>query len=289
MMSNKTSQIIPSESIHTLTEEVLMIQLTKYAGLSSMILYLYYYVTTLDTEFSVMLTSRHGIGKLLFYTLRYLTLFSTLYTNIAPFFPNQSYEMLAILCSSSSDCVLQLRIWYYTAITVVILRQGAVNMILGPGINEFICANKTPNHSLNGSIIVKLVDEGIMLALALNKGFKNMKQYGGRGIASNLTTLLVKDSVFYFLVLFSNYLVIELFLGLGGYKYVEIPVSISLSIGSIISQHLLVNVRMQASNSLELRLEPMSNIDETQPFSRGGLEFNARTQSSTSLNYRATV
>ena len=75
-----------------------------------------------------------------------------------------------------------------------------VNIILGPGINEFICANKAPNHSLNGSIIVKLVDEGIMLALALNKGFKNMKQYGGRGIASNLTTLLVKDSVFYFLV-----------------------------------------------------------------------------------------
>ena len=73
-------------------------------------------------------------------------------------------------------------------------------MILGPGINEFICANKTPNHSLNGSIIVKLVDEGIMLALALNKGFKNMKQYGGRGIASNLITLLVKDSVFYFRV-----------------------------------------------------------------------------------------
>ena len=75
-----------------------------------------------------------------------------------------------------------------------------VNIILGPGINEFICANKAPNHSLNGSIIVKLVDEGIMLALALNKGFKNMKQYGGRGIANNLITLLVKDSVFYFRV-----------------------------------------------------------------------------------------
>ena len=73
------------------------------------------------------------------------------------------------------------------------------------------------------------------------------------------------------------------------YKYVEVLVGITLSIGSIISQNLLVNVRMQASNSLELRLEPMSNLDETQPFSRGELEFNAGTQSSTSLNYRATV
>ena len=49
-------------------------------------------------------------------------------------------------------------------------------------------------------LIPKLITEGIMFVLALRVGFKNMRQNRGIEMPNYLFDLLVKDSIFYFVV-----------------------------------------------------------------------------------------
>ena len=53
-------------------------------------------------------------------------------------------------------------------------------------------------------LIPKPITEGIMLVLALRIGFKNMRQNRGIEISNSLFNLLVKDSIFYFVVYVIN-------------------------------------------------------------------------------------
>ena len=50
----------------------------------------------------------------------------------------------------------------------------------------------------NKVFIPHLLVEGIMFALALRVGVKNMRQNGGIEMSNSLCNLLVKDSIFYF-------------------------------------------------------------------------------------------
>ena len=49
-------------------------------------------------------------------------------------------------------------------------------------------------------LILKSISEGIMLVLALRVGIKNTRQDKGIEISNSLFNLLVKDSIFYFVV-----------------------------------------------------------------------------------------
>ena len=52
----------------------------------------------------------------------------------------------------------------------------------------------------NKILILKSISEGIMLVLALRVGIKNTRQDKGIEISNSLFNLLVKDSIFYFVV-----------------------------------------------------------------------------------------
>ncbi|PAV16648.1 hypothetical protein PNOK_0826800 [Pyrrhoderma noxium] len=104
-------------------------------------------------------------------------------------------------------------------------------------------------------LIPKPITEGIMLVLALRIGFKNMRQNRGIEISNSLFNLLVKDSIFYFVVIFSLYLFQQLFWSLNGPEVFETPGSVSFAIGSALSQHLLVNIRIQASKRERMETE----------------------------------
>ena len=52
----------------------------------------------------------------------------------------------------------------------------------------------------NKILILKSISEGIMLVLALRVGIRNMRQNRGIEMPNYLFDLLVKDSIFYFVV-----------------------------------------------------------------------------------------
>ncbi|PAV16647.1 hypothetical protein PNOK_0826700 [Pyrrhoderma noxium] len=72
-------------------------RLGNYINLSSLVLYLYYYITTLDSEISVMWNAGFGLGKLLFYSLRYFSLLYVISTNIELYLANVSAETLVFI------------------------------------------------------------------------------------------------------------------------------------------------------------------------------------------------
>ena len=53
-------------------------------------------------------------------------------------------------------------------------------------------------------LIPKLITEGIMFMLALRVGVKNIRQNRGIEMPNSLFNLLVKDSIFYFVVYVIN-------------------------------------------------------------------------------------
>ena len=52
----------------------------------------------------------------------------------------------------------------------------------------------------NKILIFKLVNEGIMLILALCVGVKNLRKNGGIKISDSLDNLLVRDAIYHFVV-----------------------------------------------------------------------------------------
>ena len=71
---------------------------------------------------------------------------------------------------------------------------------LGPGVDMYICEGSTLPAVYDKIWVAKLVNEALMFLLALWQGIQSLKQYEGMGAASRLMTLLVKDSILYFLV-----------------------------------------------------------------------------------------
>lgn len=73
-------------------------------------------------------------------------------------------------------------------------------VIFGPGEVVLNCNGRMIPPINDKILITKLINEGIVLILALRKGIVNMREYSGRWTRSKLTALLVKDSALYFLV-----------------------------------------------------------------------------------------
>ncbi|PAV16677.1 hypothetical protein PNOK_0829700 [Pyrrhoderma noxium] len=162
-------------------KEIYLIQLGSYISLSSLVLYLYYYVTTLDSEFSVMWVARFGIGKFLFYSILHLAL---RYVH---------------------------KYW--------------------------------------------LIVEAITIVLALHVGIQNIRKGGGSGRTNHLLHILVKNSIFQFVVIFSLSLVCQLVWSLADQEYSDLPAALSLSIGSALNQHLLIDIRVQASKERRIKTD----------------------------------
>ncbi|PAV16680.1 hypothetical protein PNOK_0830000 [Pyrrhoderma noxium] len=146
-------------------------------------------------------------------------------------------------------------------------------VIFGPGENMFICNGGTIPPIYDKIWIAKLINEGIMFILALRKGIINMREYNGRWSGSKLTALLVKDSALYFLVVCAFCLLSQLVWAIAGSRYIEVPVGISLTVGSIMSQHLLINIRKHASKKMGSVIDE-SWVTET-TFEIGGTQLYA--------------
>ncbi|EJD04655.1 uncharacterized protein FOMMEDRAFT_155824 [Fomitiporia mediterranea MF3/22] len=85
-----------------------------------------------------------------------------------------------------------------------------------------------------------LLNEALLVSLALIKWFQNLKVHGVQDSAMND---MVKDSVLYFFATFPFLLFILLTWTFGGTLFLELPVGFAVVMGSIMSQRLLVNVR----------------------------------------------
>ncbi|OCB90483.1 hypothetical protein A7U60_g2274 [Sanghuangporus baumii] len=262
-------------------EFVQIVQLVKLFSLSSMVLYIYNYFLTLDSEVSVMWRAGQGIGKTLYFVLRYCTLFSTVcmctllldsyhyrtLTTCTGSARNIFYWVSAVVIALATDSMIASFATFLTIILrgdegqyIFVTVHAIIYLLnsflpysekmtyLGPGADMYICEGSTLPPVYDKIWVAKLANEALMFLLALHKGIQSLKQYKGMGAASQLMVLLVKDSILYFLVVFAFCLMSQLVWTYAGQHYVELSIGLTLAVGSIMSQHLLVNVRMQVTD-----------------------------------------
>ncbi|PAV16673.1 hypothetical protein PNOK_0829300 [Pyrrhoderma noxium] len=139
-------------------------------------------------------------------------------------------RILALFITTS--VILTANFAYFLA--VILSKEEVVPGNLGSAADEFMC------YTIN-------------LPPIYTKGYSTMRKCNDKknGIVNRLTVLLVKDSALYFFVVLVLYLISQLVWIIAGEFYLELPIGISLGMGSILSQHLLVNIRIQASERPE--------------------------------------
>ncbi|KAH8111211.1 hypothetical protein DFH11DRAFT_1513402, partial [Phellopilus nigrolimitatus] len=88
-----------------------------------------------------------------------------------------------------------------------------------------------------------LLHEALLFGLALYKGIETMVTHGEKGSMNRITIFLVRDSMMYFFMVFMTFLASQLIWAVGGENYIELPVCLEISMVSIMSQRLLLNIR----------------------------------------------
>ncbi|KAH8115218.1 hypothetical protein DFH11DRAFT_91379 [Phellopilus nigrolimitatus] len=292
-------------------------QLTKMLSLASMALYIYYFLSSLDHEVRYMWTARLGAGKILYFALRYYSLFAITYLNISKLQVQYDHEKrvlslcfqfssflrqllncirwtkfqyaTAIIISLLSDSTLILRIYamYNNSKRVLLLlittlcatntstivittimaeKESIFPAVFGSGVDMHMCVNVAIPGVFKFAWVAKLGHEALLCSFALYKGIQNFKRE--RGPADRLMAQLVKDSVLYFFMVFSIYLLSELVWITLGDNYTEAPIGFAMATVTIMCQGLLVHIRQQSLKrafcitSAEIAWAPVATVDE---------------------------
>ncbi|EJD04631.1 uncharacterized protein FOMMEDRAFT_146476 [Fomitiporia mediterranea MF3/22] len=259
--------------VQTLEHDIYIIQLTKLMSVSSMTLYLYDFLLTHDDEVLFMWKAGFGLGKVVYFSVRYLTLFVMLFINIMLFLPQVSDEVClswirfhwvtGVLIGFLTEIPLVLRIYALynknkqilalivtcliatalsmLSISACIMRTEGANWItLGAGSDMHMCVPTDVGNLYKVFWIPLLLDEFLLLCLALLKWYQNLTVHGIQAAATNE---MVKDSMLYFGTTFSFFLFSHLTWVIGGPLYIELPVGFAITMGGIMSQRLLLNIR----------------------------------------------
>ncbi|KAI0826702.1 hypothetical protein BC628DRAFT_1319920 [Trametes gibbosa] len=232
------------------------IEKTRYAELSSTVIILFDHVLTLDQE-----RTNWSLGKILFLVNRYYALCIVI---CLAWFKWQGWT--GVITFIIAELILQLRLYalYFrdkrvlacmalvclgTAASsayvmgVALNRVGAIAMILPHKRSTACVPTQLPDH-FYAFWIPMLVSESILCGLALLRGFKayspgvNMFQNGKR-----IIEILVRDSLFYFVIIFATYLINTILFFTRPDSEVEIPIGFAVALSVVLSNRLCLNVR----------------------------------------------
>ncbi|KAH8111197.1 hypothetical protein DFH11DRAFT_648500 [Phellopilus nigrolimitatus] len=264
------------EEVATLAQAFRIIQWTKLSNLSALAFLSYDFILTFNDEISLMWNATLGAGKVLFFTVRYFTLFSVIFINIVLFLPEASPEvriswirfqwLAGTFIGNLAELTLQLRIYalynknrkilillvtsfsttFIAMLTLsikVMLHEHASFDNFGSGQDMHMCVPIALSSYFRELWIPLLLHEALLFGLALYKGIETMVTHGEKGSMNRITIFLVRDSMMYFFMVFMTFLASQLIWAVGGENYIELPVCLAISMVSIMSQRLLLNIR----------------------------------------------
>lgn len=251
---------------------------TQYAELASSTIIVYDHFVTLDQEVELIWKSGWSFGKCLFLVNRYYTLFVVVFNNYVLFNSSISSNLCAtwfrwqgisgILSFTMGELILQLRLYaLYSLNRKVLVLMGTVfaaTFITSATIMGFALARiKTlvvPKEILGVSIctpsnlheitfffafwIPIMTCEALLCALVIFKAVRGWRRRENlRDSGKALVTVLIRDSIFYFLVLFVVYLTNTIIFVGGDAVRIEAAVNYAVSMSCVIGNRLCLNVR----------------------------------------------
>jgi len=255
------------------------IVINAYIEVSGFAVILYDHITTLDQEVNLIWHARWSTGKLLLVISRYQNLFLLSFQTAVIFLPSPTQSLcvtwirwqwcIGIYVSLFSEIILSLRIYAMYGATKKIalllvsglsLSAGSTLVILSKLLHgEEIRHTALPAPDAAPPLLCVSTNlpsfwwtfwlptftfEILLFGLSLYKCYRTLRSKPSAGWSGRATMdILVRDSIFYFLVVFSIYLANFLLWTVGGVKFIEVMVVYTVTIPSIMSQRLLLNVR----------------------------------------------
>ncbi|KAK0473745.1 hypothetical protein IW261DRAFT_1503180 [Armillaria novae-zelandiae] len=210
---------------------------TRCAALASGVIVLFDHLITLNDEIELIWRSPWSMGKILFIINRYYTLSSVIFncyglftTSLSDSFCHRFFQWqgwTGLIACMIAEVVLQMRLYALyllnkkvlaLMVTSFIICSACAAVIMGivlssispalsilPGTS--ICAPSNIPDYFYAFWIPTIVFESLLCGLALFRGFQTFRSDGllfssGR----QLVSILIRDSVFYFVVMFATYL-----------------------------------------------------------------------------------
>jgi len=254
-----------------------ILQWTKFTTTGATII-LFDHIITIDQEVKLIWHTRWSLGKLLFVIARYYNLFAVAFQIGVMFFPGPTEQLCVtwirwqwctgLFVSLLAEVILQLRIYamYGRSKKIMILLVtsfflscvGSIIILTEELLGDQVVSTPLPGlpflQCLTEALpsfwwtfwLPTLAFELLLFGLALYKGFESIRaqsSMGGWSLGKNTLDILVQDSIFYFLVVFSTYLANFLFWTIGGVKLISVILGFTVAMPSVMAQRLLLNIR----------------------------------------------
>ncbi|KAK0439348.1 hypothetical protein EV421DRAFT_1713575 [Armillaria borealis] len=114
--------------------------------------------------------------------------------------------------------------------------------------------------------IPTIVFESLLCGLALFRGFQTFSSDGPLfSSGRRLVSILIRDSVFYFVVMFATYLTNLLVWAAAPADLLEIPIGFSVTFSCVMSNRIILNVRRASQNYIESKATGPPEKDSNKP------------------------
>ncbi|KAF9648323.1 hypothetical protein BDM02DRAFT_3261085 [Thelephora ganbajun] len=279
-------------------------QINRFTSVAAGTLIVLDHLITLDQEIELIWRSSNGSGKWLFIVNRYYGLIAAIFNNYALFVPRltdsfcrrwyQWQGCSGIILYLIAELILQLRLFalYHLnrkvlAVIIVsfVVAATSSGTLMGIVLRELsgyavvlvdtpVCAAKWVPRYFYVFWIPILAFETLLCGLAVYRGFQNMRfkssfYYSGKEIVD----VLLRDSVVYFIVLFTTYAVnMVLFLVEPG-TLIEVPIVFAAAMSCIMSNRLLLSIRQTVHDRDDVMLVSPHTAYRTGPFITTRVEF----------------
>ncbi|KAJ3729868.1 hypothetical protein C8R42DRAFT_177001 [Lentinula raphanica] len=241
-----------------LLEEVFRdVYATRYASLAASTIIIYDHLITLDNEFDLIWKSPWSIGKGLFIINRYYTLASVFANNYALFGTSINASVsgrrrfyhwqgwTGLIACMIAETILQMRLYalYFLNKRILCLMVGSF-IITSASAATIMSIAITPSWFFSFWIPI-LAFETLLCLLALIRGFRT---HGNSGypvrsdLGKRLVSLLIRDSVRYYVVMFTTYLTC-LLVWVINIKLLEVPIGFSIAFSCVLGNRVILNVR----------------------------------------------
>ncbi|OCH89453.1 hypothetical protein OBBRIDRAFT_835775 [Obba rivulosa] len=268
---------------HQIISALRTISRIRYSELASSTIIVFDHLLTLDQEIELIWNSPWSIGKCLFLMTRYYTLVTVIFNNYALFSPHLNNTLrLYALYSLNKKVLIFMGVTFLLCAAASATIMGMVLAQIQAVFNEipgvpFCVATDVPADFF-AFWIPMLVSESVLCGLALYRGMENYRR-GGTLYQSgrHLFQILVRDSAFYFVVVFATYFTNALIFTLGSELEVEIPIGFAVALSCVMSNRLCLNVRgMVREDAASVHTAPPRPLD----FSLASLPQRSGTQGS---------
>ncbi|KAJ6503889.1 hypothetical protein C8R45DRAFT_894985 [Mycena sanguinolenta] len=250
------------------------IQATRFSQLASSTIIVFDHIITLDEEVELIWKSPWSMGKVLFIINRYYTLTSVIVNNYALLSPSLTDSFClrffrwqgwtGLIACMITEVILQMRLYalYFLnkkvlalMVTTFILSSASSAAIMGtvlegitarahpvPGMT-FCVPSGVPNYFYAFWIPI-ICFESLLCGLALYRGYQTFRAtdplfQSGR----HLVGILIRDSVFYFLVMFATYFTNMLVWISASTNLLEIPIAFAVALSCCLGNRMILNVR----------------------------------------------